>query len=274
MNDPDFEIPDTNKHKVYKLAPYLVYAKQTDFSKFIRIYIPRCPYAKNTINTNKRRSTSALPKPPRENDVEKSLRRTRKAIKGYALNNDFEIFGTFTYKHDRQNIEKCKSKFSNWLKNIQKRYGKIEYIAVPEFHKDGKSIHFHVLIKGYKGKIRRAINPHTGKLLVKKGHKIYELPSYRSGYNTIKMIDKKESTSTKVAFYLQKYITKDMPRLFRKNRYWVSRGLNKPQTTNNPEEWYTNIKPDRVYPNDYGQILEFDVGKNPLVDMFWRVKQK
>jgi len=273
MNDPRFDLP-SSKQATHKLAPYSVWAKQTDYSKFIRIFKPLHPYSKNTHRENKSSTKQTSSKPPSETDIERSLRRTRKAIKDYALCNEFDIFATFTFKGDRQNVAGCKSQFSNWLKNIQKRSGKIEYIAVPEFHKDGVSIHFHVLIKGYRGKIRRTINPHTGKPLVKKGRKIYELPSYRSGHNTIEMIDEKKETSTKVAFYIQKYITKDMPRLFGKNRYWASRGLNKPQLTDNPEEWYLHVKPDREYPNDYGQILEFDVGKNPLVDIFWKVKQK
>lgn len=153
---------------------------------------------------------------------ERSIRRSKTVITDLVISNDFDMFATFTFKDHRQDIEMCKSRMMNWLKSQQKQWGKFRYIIVPEFHKDGKSLHFHALFSQYKG------------YLVDSGKKInnrtaYNIKSYKGGYSTIVKIDNQK----KVANYVKKYITKDMPRLSEKKRYWHSTNLKKPTITYN-----------------------------------------
>src|SRR5690606_37057624 len=105
-----------------------------------------------------------------------------------------------------------------------KRNGKFEYLIIPEFHKD-MALHFHALIKGYKGKIKKAINPKTNKPLTKNGRLIYVFPGYTSAFNNVQKIEQTPESHKKVGSYIRKYITKDMPILFGKNRYWASNSL-------------------------------------------------
>lgn len=252
-------------------AFFRVGSKVSWYPNFARVYIPNSPYKKLLPGLEARKSSSTSGGSNsiyEETDLERSLRRTRKTIKDYVLCNPFDIFCTFTFKDDRQNVDRCKAKMSNWLKNFQKRYGKFDYIIVPEFHKDRQSIHFHALIRGFKGELKESVNKETGRRILQSKRQVYEIPSYTLGFTNVKKIDSERDSQTKVGFYLQKYITKNMPTFHGKNRYWVSQGLKKPTSEDNPEPWYMFVKPDREYITDYGVIWEFDSGKNPLADMF------
>jgi hypothetical protein len=154
---------------------------------------------------------------------EDSIRRTKTNISDIILCTNFELFVTFTFKEDRQDILKTKKKMSLWLKQQQQIHGKFEYILVPEFHKDGKAIHFHGLLRGYKGQLKDSKK-------VQNGRTIYNIESYKKGFTTAVEID----NSDKVANYVKKYITKDMPLLPGKKRYWVSTGIKRPDVYLNP----------------------------------------
>jgi len=69
----------------------------------------------------------------------------------------------------------------------------------------------------------------------------------------------------KSGFYLTKYLRKDMPSFSNKKRYWASRGLNKPFTIDNPQEWYLAVTPDHIVDSPYGKFLYFD---NKRIDIF------
>ena len=254
----------------------VIYAKATYYPNFVRIYIPKEPYPKHPEGFEKPATKGSLRTQADEldeTDTERSIRRTRKKIKDYVLCNEFELFATFTFKNDRQNIDRCKTRMADWLKNQRSRISKFDYIIVPEFHKDKQSLHFHALFRGYKGKLVQSLNATTAQPIKQNGHNVYEIPGYTLGFTNVKIIDKNIDSQTKVGFYIQKYITKDMPLFFGKNRYWNSKGLNLPKTEDNPQEWYKHIKPDREYRNDNGVILEFDKLSHPLTSIFSEARQ-
>lgn len=158
-----------------------------------------------------------------------SLRRTKTRLSDLVISNEFDLFCTFTFATDRENIDRCKQRMHYWLNNQSTRVGKFNYLIVPEFHPKAlaegrKEIHFHALFKGYSG------------LLVDSGHKnkagktVYNLPGYTHGFSTAVKIDDVK----KVGSYVKKYITKDMPLLNNKKRYWVSQKLARPVKVTNP----------------------------------------
>ena len=241
-------------------ASYKVHARATFYPNFVRVFIPQKPYDKLLPGMEASKSlirTKNVSKQNSEEDFERSLRRTKKTIRDYVLCNQFGLLATFTFKHDRQNTPKSKIKMSNWIKNQQKRKGKFEYLIIPEFHHDQQSLHFHALIKNYTGKLKPAINPKTKDHLKQKGRQIYTLPSYRLGFTNVIKIDDSPESHAKVASYVGKYITKDMPRIFGKNRYWASGGLRLPRTQDNPPDWYLRKPPLRAYSSEFGITLDF-----------------
>lgn len=158
-----------------------------------------------------------------------SIRRTKRVISDITLCNEFDMFATFTFAKDRQNVESLKKRMSKWLKNQREIHGKFTYLIVPEFHKDGKSIHFHALMKNYKGHLIPAVTP-TGRKIFHKNKQVYNIKSYKHGFSTITHI----KDVNKTASYVRKYITKDMPLFKGKKRYWCSNDLIRPKLYPDP----------------------------------------
>lgn len=238
-------------------ASYQVNAVATYYPDFTKVYVPNTPYHKlrpGLEAVNKKESSSGMP----TDDSKRSLRRTKKTVRDYVLSNRFELFATFTFKDNRQDPDGCKMRMQNWLKNQNKRKGKFNYLIVPEFHKDKVSLHFHSLISGYNGKIEPAINPMTNKPIKQHGDQIYVFPSYTLGFNNVKVIEYSSDSQLKLARYISKYITKDMPLFANKNRYWTSHGLKLPRTEDNPADWYKIIMPERTFEIEHGKFLYFN----------------
>lgn len=242
---------------------YIVRAKATYYPEFVDIFVPLDPYEKNQPRPKssriKREPTDEEIEQTKEENQESSLRRTKRKVSDYILCNNFEIFATFTFKDDRQNIDRCKSKMQDWLDNQKKRYGKFQYIIVPEFHKDGKSLHFHALIMNYSGQLERAVNPNTGKFVKKGGRDVYTFPGYQSGFSNARKIDSDPESRAKLANYLGKYITKDMPLFPGKKRYWNSRDLSVPIIEDNPSNWYLDKEPIHSYEIKFGTMYRYDI---------------
>lgn len=250
-------------------AKYFVNTRQKTYLKSTEIYIPDNPYEKYYSNLElskpKKVSGAGIAISDPEELKERSLRRAHVAVKDIFMSNDFDLFVTFTFRSDRDQPERCRDKMLGWFKRQRKIDKNFRYVVVPEFHKDGKSLHFHALIKGYSGEIVRAINPKTNKPLVVKNRKIYDLPNYTLGHSQVKMIGDTEEDRIKSGFYLLKYLKKDMPDFQNKKRYWASRNLDKPKTIENPEEWFFEVTPDLVIPTDFGIFLYFD---NNRIEIF------
>jgi hypothetical protein len=202
--------------------PVFAYLKKyPNFSRLIKYDYPILIKTKGFEEQNKK--TNKKSGSPNPIAFVESIRRTKTVISDLTLCNDFDMFVTFTFAKDRQNINKLKKQMSQWLKNEKARRGKFSYIIVPEFHKDGVSIHFHALFKNYKGDLinsGKKINQRTA----------FNLKSYTLGYSTAVKID----DISKVSSYVRKYITKDMPKFEGKKRYWCSTGLKRPIVVENP----------------------------------------
>lgn len=254
----------------------LVDAVATYYPDMVQVYIPKMPIVRLPSGFDGKTYSgmaSDIDTISNENNEERSIRRSAKTIGDYILCNDFDMFVTFTIKDDRQNIERSRQKVINWLKNQRNRNGKFRYIVVPEFHKDGESLHFHALIGDFTGKIEQAINPKTSQPLKQKGRNVYQIVGYTLGFTNVKLIGKEAKDRSKLSAYLKKYITKDMPSFPGKQRYWVSKGLKQPTIEDNPEKWYEHVKPDWSREFDNGTLMRFNVGKNALLDIFWEANR-
>jgi hypothetical protein len=244
MSDRAERLSDLVAAKIRELASDKVYSQKTTYPKFVRFYFPNTPILKLKPGMEAK-IKPALKISGVENDLKRSIRRTQRRLQDYTLCNPFDLFATFTFAENRYDIEVCKQRMSDWLKNQRKRKGKFSYVIVPEFHHD-KALHFHGLFNNYKGELID-----TG--IRQKGKDVYNFKSYTLGWSTVTKIESQERTSS----YVRKYITKDMPRLFGENRYWASSGLKLPITEDNPKDLHLYKNPFRTYENEYGTYLFF-----------------
>ena len=158
--------------------------------------------------------------------------KVRDRVKDYALTNVWEMFVTLTLDptiaKDRTDYASCKAELSKWLEKMRKKYGKFSYLAIPELHKDGKGIHWHILMSGInKLKHKKAKNKRTGKNLIVNGKQVYNLPQWNFGWSTMTFVGDQEATAN----YITKYITKQffevtVPK--GQKRYLNSQDLEKP----------------------------------------------
>lgn len=188
----------------------------------------------------------------REDSQHRSLRRSKTAVMDIMLSNKFDYWCTFTY-NCRNCYPKCNNKpctclpgackrydanytykvLRDWFRNQKRHSPHLKYLAVPEKHKNG-AIHFHCMLSGFNGRLKAT------KKRTKNNQVVYNATGYYSGFTEfVKIGDISDDSSfdeqyKKVAYYLCKYITKDMPDLNgRKRRYLVSEGLTRPKTTIN-----------------------------------------
>lgn len=243
-------------------AFYMVTASAKIFPDRIRYFVPLVPYEKKIPFMEQRIDdldgkvedwTTRVYQDSRyaEDNLARSIRRTKTLLSDYVMCNEFEHFVTFTFDSkktkDRYNPDLLKIQMSDWLRNQRKRNGKFKYLIVPEFHKDRKAIHFHALFKDYQGELID-----SGKKI--NGRKAYNLKGYKLGFSTLIKID----NSPKVANYIKKYITKDMPQFHNRHRFWASKGLATPPVIDNPCS-ITELGPplSSITVKDYGYIFTF-----------------
>lgn len=169
------------------------------------IEVPRKHSAKCTVNCEK---------------LDNNTSRARSKIFEYALCNDFDYFVTLTLdpkKFDRFDLGNYVKKLGKFINNYNTKHNtKIEYLLIPEAHKDG-AWHMHGLIKGI-------LNKHLIKN--KNGYLDWKQYTTKFGYMSLGRI--KDRTSC--AKYMTKYITKDMGNTIKDigaRMYYCSKGLKK-----------------------------------------------
>ena len=156
-----------------------------------------------------------------------SFKRSKNAIFEIAAANEWNYMVTFTVdkeKCNRYDREAVKKAFSGWLYDMAKRKG-LKALIIPEFHKD-KAIHFHGLINNaldmqHSGtyKIEGEKKPVKESTLRRRGltpqaesvKDVFNVKGYKLGFSTAVPLD---GNVTKVSYYMTKYCTKDLEKIF------------------------------------------------------------
>lgn len=127
-------------------------------------------------------------------------------------NPDLDVFATLTLSADsvgdRGSWENAYGAVRGWLSNRVQRRG-LKYILVPEYHKDGKSIHFHAVMNRDSLALEKARYPDSGRLMYHKGQQVYNVADFTGGFTTAKIIGGEDATD-KVSKYIFKYMGKQM----------------------------------------------------------------
>ena len=233
----------------YKVSQ-VIYNVTKEYPDMIRIYIYKTPYALPEPTTRQYKKLKRKKNGIDDESIHRSIRRTKSTIADLVLCNNFEFFCTFTFdkrKVDRYNVNACKRVMSTWLHRQRQHSPELEYLIVPEFHKDG-ALHFHALISNFNGRLKDSKK-------MQNGRKVYNMTGYRSGFTTAVPIDHNKAA---VSNYIKKYITKDMPMIHNKKRYWVSNNLQRPVKKINI---FSSIKTlplftKKIYEADYYEVFE------------------
>lgn len=141
----------------------------------------------------------------REEDIERVNRRRKKRIRELAKVNDFCYFITLTFKEDLENKIRL-DVLKKYLKKMKRIEKDLQYLIVPEEHKNGK-LHFHCL---FSNEVKQFISFNKNNKLSLIG---WEISVGFTNVQRVKSVDK-------VLKYIIKYITKE-----NKYTYFRSRNL-------------------------------------------------
>lgn len=178
----------------------------------IELYEYSHPYLYNlgpsSAKPQQPRSANASLEEKREDHISRARKKIRRLIEANVRKNP--IFITYTFAKNIKTLEEANPLLSKHLKELQRRYGKLKYLCVPEFQKRG-AVHYHIIyfnlpyIENIKIKFAK-IWPH--------------------GFIQIKAIRKIKSIAAYVSKYLQKSI--EDKRTAKRKSYFCSKGLIQP----------------------------------------------
>lgn len=181
-----------------------------------------------------------------QENARRSYNRTKSKIFSLARCFEPEKFVTITFNPtmvDRYDFDECSRLVRQWLHNQRRNAPELQYLIIPELHKDG-AIHFHGLLAN------------TGNISFKDSGKrtkdnkvIYNMNKWKYGFTTA--IDVYNIHG--VTKYIGKYITKELCDVTKgKHRYFVSNNLPQPTAEMflvSPEEFEEFLE---MYSNSYG----------------------
>lgn len=190
-----------------------------------------------------------------------SLKRTKETIYSLARANKWDMFITLTFNPNlvnRTNYDEITEKLHIFLKKVKQSYApELVYLLIPELHKDGKSYHFHGLLKNL-GKLNFTNSNH----ITKNGQTVYHWDDYYLGFSDCILVN----NSGAISGYITKYITKELCAVTKnKKRYWCSKNITRPKETvvNCDLEDYEMII-DSIGIPSYSKTVKFPVAHNSV----------
>ena len=201
-----------------------------------------------------------------DSKVDENIARARSKIFELGYCNPWQWFFTGTLdgkKYDRTNLEKFHKDLTQWIRNYNKKHGiKIDFLLIPELHKDGKSWHIHGLLNGLPADHlhRFQIGDKMGKALadkVRRGDVVYSWSSYadKFGFCDLEGVKNHEA----VCKYITKYCTEELGRCVTEvgaHLYYRSRGLNESRLIKKgtAHAWSAPLYNDG-FSNDYCEVV-------------------
>ena len=143
---------------------------------------------------------------------EASISRARSVVFQLAMCNSWEYFFTGTLNpewHDRHNLDRFRSAFAQWIRDQRKKYrSNIRYVFVAERHKDG-AWHLHGLLSGIpQDRLSRFVPGIHPRRLVDGDYLNWGDYAKKFGFCSLGPVHDEVGC----AFYLEKYLTKDVER--------------------------------------------------------------
>lgn len=144
-----------------------------DHAEIIRYGINRTRVPSEQIDRNTRTHNDVDDEELQKQRALEQAFRTKRKIKYYCQSNDFNLFWTLTLddaKVNARNYTYSRQKLQAWLKYQREKYGKFDYLFVPELHKSGR-IHFHGVTGKLSPPLVEARYPKSNRLIKKKEYR-------------------------------------------------------------------------------------------------------
>lgn len=84
----------------------------------------------------------------REENKQRSLRRTRSVIRKKVIEGGLDHLLTLTYQENKLDIKECWKDWKKFIRLVQKKYPTLKYLVILERQKRG-AVHFHAAVHGY-----------------------------------------------------------------------------------------------------------------------------
>ena len=156
-----------------------------------------------------------------EENLARARRRAKIQAFDYVLANpDLEWFVTLTYDpskvNSRSDYDEVYHKLKIFLGNRVAR-NDLKYVCVPEYHKDGENIHWHMICNG------RGLGLVPSGHKTKRGEDIWNVGAWSWGFSTAIHIGDTKTDRDKVAKYIYKYMGKQNGQIIG-GRYYLHGG--------------------------------------------------
>lgn len=193
-----------------------------------------------------------------------NISRARSTVFELATCNPWKFWCTFTLdkeKYDRTNISKFRKDFSQYIRDLSKKHKtKINYLLVPELHKDGVSWHMHGFMDNLPESELRKFTlteklPNILRKKIKNGDSVWDWTGYRKrfGFNDLELVRNQEACSKYITKYLSKNMSSDVKDLGA-HLYYCSIGLKRAEEIKRG----TIVAPlVSDYENDYVRVSVF-----------------
>lgn len=187
---------------------YSVKFYRPGFYKLVRYNRPLVPHLPGDLNSLDDGDRGE------EGKFSQALSRARSVVTQVIICNDWQYFFTGTIdgsKFDRYNLSSFYKAFSQWIRDQNKKYRiKIQYLFIPELHKDG-AWHLHGVIRGIPDYLTQPFIPgfHPRKLIE---HNFINWPGYSAKFGFCSLAPIRDLIA--VGFYITKYILKTWSLLY------------------------------------------------------------
>ncbi|MDR2600414.1 MAG: hypothetical protein LBC73_09075 [Oscillospiraceae bacterium] len=179
-----------------------------------------------------------------------SINRARQKVIDITRMNSFRWFITWTLdgqKINRSDPKEVSTKLKTFLMNKVQR-NNLNYLIIPEYHRDNLSIHIHGLINGI-------FEMQDSGKITNNNQAIYNMPDWKYGFSTAIEID---NNNKAISQYVTKYLNKDFRKIFGNFYYAGGNILREP-----PTEFFNidyNSIHTKEYKNEYMSFkyIEFD----------------
>lgn len=206
--------------------------------------------------------------------LRENISRARAKVFELITCNQWKYWSTFTLdkkKYQRDDLVKFQKDFSQWIRDQGKKLGvKLDYILVPELHKDKLNWHMHGFIQGLPVSELTQFTEQTAptsflRKQIHNGAIIFNWDSYgaKFGFNDLELIRSQEACSK----YIAKYFTKELSRsvgVLGAHMFYSSKGLNKSLEIKRGTI-IKQIVPK--YENDYVRVAEFSCKEHSLAEL-------